>query len=216
MTDQIDCVRDNCIEQCLVGTALDGMCVGLVMMNAAARITWMNRAAERLLGVEKPLAYGQLLGQVLKDPQFSAFWQDAHEQNETVMGAVSIRFPEATDLKVNSTQCLDHAGELIGWVLLFCDVTHERAAQVELSREISDRLLNLAPVDERDPVPSAGLTAQELQILRLVGQGLSNQEISARLSVALSTLRSHLKHIYRKTGLRSRTEAVRYAIRNGL
>ena len=49
-----------------------------------------------------------------------------------------------------------------------------------------------------------------------LGQGLSNEDIARRMFVAPSTVRSHLKHVYRKTGLKSRAEAVRFANRNGI
>jgi len=213
---QIDSLHDHCIDQCMIGTALDGMCAGLVVMNPATRIQWMNRAGEAMLGVTKKSSRGQLLSQVLKDPQFASFWQQARDEEETVLGSVSVRYPRAAELKVNSTRCLDLGGELIGRVLLFCDVTDERAAQIELSRAITERLLNLAPPPDRAAVADSGLTQQELQVLRLVGNGLSNKEVAENLRVAASTLRSHLKSIYRKTGIKSRAEAVRYAIQNGL
>jgi len=208
--------QENCVDQCMIGTALDGMCVGLVVMNPATRVSWINRAGETLLGVSRKASCGQLMGQVLKDPQFSAFWQQAREEDNTVLGAVSVRYPKAAEFKVNVTRCLDCAGEVIGRVLLFCDVTNERVAQVELSRELTDKLLNIARDPDDVPVPDTGLTAQELQVLRLVGNGLGNKDIAKQLHVAPSTLRTHLKSIYRKTGIASRAEAVRYAIQNGL
>lgn len=207
---------DECLQHCVIGTALDGMCVGLVVTNPATRITWMNRSAEKLLGTRRQEALGQLLGAILKDPRFAAFWRDVEEDEGTVMDSISIHWPKAAELKVNATRCLGPAGEDIGRALLFCDVSRERSAQVELSRELADHLLRLAPATADEPEPHHGLTPQELQILRLVGDGLGNEDIAARIGIAPSTLRTHLKHVYRKTGLRSRAEAVRYALRNGL
>ena len=48
------------------------------------------------------------------------------------------------------------------------------------------------------------------------GRVLGNQEIASELHVAVSTIRSHMKSVYRKTGLTSRSEAIRYAIENSL
>lgn len=101
----------NGVDASLVGRALDGLCVGIVTMDAAGRVAWMNRAAQTVLGI------------------------DAEE-------------------------------------------------------------------------------AQERRILRLVGSGLSNQQIAKRMHVALSTVRSHLKSLYGKLGLTNRSEAISYAIRN--
>lgn len=52
------------------------------------------------------------------------------------------------------------------------------------------------------------LTAREREVLELVVNGLSNKEISDRLSVTLAAVRFHLKHIYQKLHVHSRTEAV--------
>ncbi len=51
------------------------------------------------------------------------------------------------------------------------------------------------------------LTPREREVLELVVHGLSNKEISERLSVTLSAVRFHLKHIYQKLHVHSRTEA---------
>jgi LuxR family maltose regulon positive regulatory protein len=58
---------------------------------------------------------------------------------------------------------------------------------------------------------AASITAREQQVLQLVGAGLSNREIAARFSLAESTVKTHLKNIYRKLGVNSRTQAVAQA-----
>jgi LuxR family maltose regulon positive regulatory protein len=52
------------------------------------------------------------------------------------------------------------------------------------------------------------LTDRELEVLRVLAEGLSNKEIAARLVVAPSTIKQHLKHIYGKLDVHSRTQAV--------
>jgi DNA-binding CsgD family transcriptional regulator len=52
------------------------------------------------------------------------------------------------------------------------------------------------------------LTAREIEVLELVVGGLTNAEISDELSIAVNTVKQHLKHIYRKLGARSRFDAV--------
>lgn len=63
---------------------------------------------------------------------------------------------------------------------------------------------------------ATGLTERELSILRLVAEGMSNLEIANRLFVTEQTVKFHLSNIYRKLGVANRTEATRYAYRNGL
>jgi DNA-binding NarL/FixJ family response regulator len=61
-----------------------------------------------------------------------------------------------------------------------------------------------------------GLTERELSILRLVAEGLSNLDIAGKLYVTEQTVKFHLSNIYRKLGVGNRTDATRYAYRNGL
>jgi DNA-binding NarL/FixJ family response regulator len=62
----------------------------------------------------------------------------------------------------------------------------------------------------------AGLSARELTILEALGRGLSNLEIAKELWVSEQTVKFHLRNIYRKLDIASRTEAVRYAYQHGL
>lgn len=70
------------------------------------------------------------------------------------------------------------------------------------------------PVD-LSPAPEA-LTVRELAVLRLIAQGLSNQEIADQLSVSEPTVRTHVSRILGKLHLASRTQAALYAVREGL
>jgi DNA-binding CsgD family transcriptional regulator len=63
----------------------------------------------------------------------------------------------------------------------------------------------------RSPHP-AGLSAREAEVLRLVAQGLSNAEVAARLSLSVRTIEQHLRTIYNKLDVPSRSAATRFAI----
>jgi non-specific serine/threonine protein kinase len=62
----------------------------------------------------------------------------------------------------------------------------------------------------------AGLTAREVEVLRLVAAGLTNQQVADRLIIALRTVDTHLTSIYNKLGVNSRTAAARFAIEQQL
>src|SRR5258708_21924018 len=57
----------------------------------------------------------------------------------------------------------------------------------------------------------AGLTAREVEVLRLAAQGLSYAQIAERLIISARTVDAHLRSIYGKLGVTSRTEATRVA-----
>ena len=63
---------------------------------------------------------------------------------------------------------------------------------------------------------SAGLTAREVEVLRLVAQGRSNREIAAELFIAEKTARNHVERLYAKLGVNNRTQATLAAIDRGL
>jgi HD-GYP domain-containing protein (c-di-GMP phosphodiesterase class II) len=62
----------------------------------------------------------------------------------------------------------------------------------------------------------AGLTAREVDVLRLVSRGLSSKEIAARLVISPKTARNHIEHIYTKVGVSNRAGASLFAIQQGL
>ena len=63
---------------------------------------------------------------------------------------------------------------------------------------------------------SAGLTAREVEVLRLVAQGRSNREIAAELFIAEKTARNHVERVYAKLGVNNRTQASLAAIDRGI
>jgi non-specific serine/threonine protein kinase len=66
------------------------------------------------------------------------------------------------------------------------------------------------------PARRHGLSARELEVLRLVAAGHTDREIAAALFISRRTATTHLTHILDKLGLDSRTAAAAYAVRHGL
>jgi two-component system response regulator NreC len=61
-----------------------------------------------------------------------------------------------------------------------------------------------------------GLTEREQEVLKLIADGLTNQEIADKLTISVKTVERHRANIMSKLNLHSRTELVKYAIRKGL
>ncbi|RTQ45929.1 response regulator transcription factor [Hymenobacter gummosus] len=62
-------------------------------------------------------------------------------------------------------------------------------------------------------VPDPNLTRRELTVLGLLGQGLSDKEISRRCGISPRTVQNHLQNIYAKLGVTGRTAAVSWSLR---
>ena len=72
------------------------------------------------------------------------------------------------------------------------------------------------PAQDEEPAAAAGLTERETAMLRALARGLSNAAISKEFWVTEQTVKFHLTNIYRKLGVKNRTEATRYAYQHGL
>ena len=88
------------------------------------------------------------------------------------------------------------------------------------------------PVLKLEPLPTAqpatllpeqsllsypdGLTVREMEVLCLVAQGLSNADIAEQLIISITTVKSHMRSLYSKLGISSRSAATRYALEHHL
>jgi ATP/maltotriose-dependent transcriptional regulator MalT len=73
-----------------------------------------------------------------------------------------------------------------------------------------------ANIENPSPGYPDGLTAREVEVLSPVAQGLSNAEIAERFIISLLTVKSHMRSLYNKLGISSRSSATRYAIEHHL
>ncbi|PRY45088.1 response regulator [Umezawaea tangerina] len=94
------------------------------------------------------------------------------------------------------------------------------AGDVLISPAVTHRLVETYALHHRTKLPDrdglAGLTAREVEVLRLVALGLDNAQIAHRLVLSESTVKTHVKNLMGKLGLRSRAQAVIAAYESGL
>lgn len=94
------------------------------------------------------------------------------------------------------------------------------AGQAWLAPPITRKVLDLTVYGRAPSIEPAEaisrLSPAELRILGLLAHGLDGSDVARKLAVSDATVRSHIHHILTKLGLRSRTQAVAFAYRNGL
>ena len=202
-----------------LGGALAGAGDGVFVIRGDGRIALWNRIAERLLGYTARETMGRRCCEV-----FSGFdgdgnrlcYEGCHVQSLTRMGEPVQTFDMRTRtragrpvwLNVSILSMTDAAGEKVA-VHLFRDVT----ATKELLRLVHEHLSSPAPAVEG---PAAVLSRREIDVLRLMVEGLNTAAAAARLHVSRSTVRNHVQNIFAKLGVHSRLEAIAHAARHRL
>lgn len=118
----------------------------------------------------------------------------------------------------------DSGGRLISTVTLEIDTDHHPASLGQVNRPTDPEILietssveplSAAPEDETATADSV-LTDREIQVLRLIAKGETNNAISGILAISPHTVKSHVIHIFNKLGVSDRTQALVSAIRHRL
>jgi DNA-binding NarL/FixJ family response regulator len=82
--------------------------------------------------------------------------------------------------------------------------------------ELIDSLTSIRRHSPEQPAHPGALSERELEVLRLIADGLSNAEIAQRLFLSVGTVKVHTRHIYDKLGANSRTQATASAQKLGI
>ena len=96
------------------------------------------------------------------------------------------------------------------------DLLTELHAELEIARARTLMAALKAPPESAAAPKPAGLTAREIEVLKLVAEGLNNQEIAVRLFVSEHTVHRHVANIFSKLSVSSRAAAVAQAARKGI
>ncbi len=129
-----------------------------------------------------------------------AIWYHALEPNPFETARTQLCYGERLRRRRQKRQ----AGEQLRAAL----ATFERIGAVSWADRAARELTTAgdAPRRPSGAIHEGELTAQELNVARLVVEGLTNREIAARLFLSPKTIETHLMHVFRKRGVRSRTE----------
>jgi predicted ATPase/DNA-binding CsgD family transcriptional regulator len=146
-------------------------------------LAWVAASSERLERAALLLGASAALWQDLGNPLLP-YWRDHHDGCEAAA---------RTGLGEARYRARWEEGFALGW-----------------ERQIAAALEDEAPVPRQAPSTPEGdtgeLTARELEVARLVADGLSNPAIASALFVSVATVKTHVSHILRKLGLESRTQ----------
>jgi DNA-binding NarL/FixJ family response regulator len=85
-----------------------------------------------------------------------------------------------------------------------------------MSGPVAQRVLGMLTGDTTPKDFYDGLTAREIEILKLIATGSANKQIAYKLSISEKTVRNHISNMYEKLQIFDRSQAVLYAARKGL
>jgi NarL family two-component system response regulator LiaR len=91
-----------------------------------------------------------------------------------------------------------------------------RESQSIIEPQVASRMVSRIQSASNSRPPHEELTQRELEVLRLIGEGMTNQEIAEKLFIGIKTVKTHVSNILSKLGVADRTQAAVYAHRHNL
>ena len=203
---------ERALRRAPAGARLDHLPALELLVRARAALGELDEAADALAELERiaaEIGTPYVLGRARRATGALAAARGVHEQARRA-------FEDAVDLLAESAAAYEEALarlELAG-ALAALGRDPAAAAEEEAGRAALERLGVRVPTAERRALNE--LTPRELEILRLVAQGLNDAEIAERLVLSQHTVHRHVANVRTKLRLPSRTAAVAYAARAGL
>ena len=187
----------------VIGEAADGEAAVSLVKELKPAVVIMDVRMPRMSGIEATR-------KIKADyPEVVVLVLTAHDDDEYVFALLEagangylLKTAEIEEL-VKAVRAV-HAGQSA----LDPSVTRKVVSQFTSGKSLPDVMAQVS--NEMD-----GLTGRELEVLQMVGQGLTNKEVAQRLYISDRTVQAHLSNIFSKLQVTSRTEAVMYGIRKG-
>ncbi len=126
-------------------------------------------------------------------------------------------FAKADDLRDIVAGIKELAGGSEGTFVMGPKVRERCGQPVDsLHGSLRDPSRSASQIETRPSTPLDSLTTREMEVLRMIGKGLSRAEIGSQLSRSTKTVDCHQERMMKKLGVSSRADLIRYAIREGL
>ena len=116
---------------------------------------------------------------------------------------------------VREPDCIEVAASIPGARLVMLDPSHYPGGSPIATLEAMDAFLRDLP-EAGGPAVAGRLSPREVEVLRLVAEGMTNREIAEALVISERTVINHLSNIFTKTGAENRAGAAAFAFRHGL
>jgi DNA-binding CsgD family transcriptional regulator len=163
------------------------------------------------------------LGETYESAMVDAMVAHAHgavalAEDEPETAIVSLREAGRTWLELDVPYEIARARVLVSRACTALGDEEAASFELEAAREIFQRLGALPDLTRLEPAPrpTHGLSARELEVLRLVAAGKTNRDIAEALVISEHTVARHLQNIYAKLGLSSRAAATAFAFERDL
>ena len=150
---------------------------------------------------------------LLHEPDYGTPASTSPESIDVVVDGIPVSVPVGTSVMRAAAEAgvsgLHLKSESFDHLLTL--LSHAREGRAQCSAEVSAILMRRVYAFASQPNPDSTtdlLTARELEILKLLEQGLTNQQIASRLSVTVHTVKNHVHSLLTKLGVSSRAEAV--------
>jgi two-component system, NarL family, nitrate/nitrite response regulator NarL len=155
------------------------------------------------------------------DPEIELVLLDVHLQEGDgfdVLRSIGARFPTVACIMISGDEQGDVASRALalgasGFILKSLTVDATVAA---IRRVLAGDVIVPARIVPPPRLAAPALTLRQLEVMGMLGQGLTNKEIALELQVAERTVKAHISAVFEALGVRNRTEAVVEAHRRGL
>jgi two-component system, NarL family, response regulator DegU len=183
----------------VVGEASDGRAIQTLVEHHQPDVILMDI---NMPGIDGVTATRELKSQVpdVRIIILTMFSEDGHVIRAVRAGADAYLLKNSESSRVVDAIRAVHRGESI--------------IEPQLASKLLSEFRRVSDVREEDTI--GGLTAREVDLLRLVASGMSNKEIAQHLSLAESTVKNRLSLLFEKLGVKDRTQAAIYALSHGL